>query len=112
MRIPVELADALKTDRFEKLLEGLRRALVRRPVPVDAPERAVEAIEAAIRASGSYAVPVMHGGDLVVFVPKSISFGKLSHLAACALFDGVAAVIEAEIGIPADRLLQETEKAA
>ena len=37
----------------QKLLEGLRRALTRRPVPVDAPERAVEAIEAQIRASGA-----------------------------------------------------------
>ena len=37
----------------QKLLEGLRRALVRRPVPVDAPERAAEAIEAQIRAIGA-----------------------------------------------------------
>lgn len=75
-------------------------------------DKAVALVEAAIRASGSYAVPVMHGGDLVVFVPKSIAFGKLSHLAACTLFDDVAAVIENEIGVPADRLMKEHERAA
>jgi len=57
-------------------------------------------------------VPVLHGTDLVVFVPRSIAFHRLGHLAACALFDEVAAVIEAETGMKAEQLLHETERAA
>lgn len=75
-------------------------------------ERAMLLAEAAIRAAGSYAVPVIHGDVLVVFRPKSIAFDKLGHKAACQLFDEVAAVIEAEIGVPAEKLLKETVNAA
>lgn len=75
-------------------------------------ERAKLLAEAAIRASGSYAVPVLYQDLLVVFRPKSIAFDKLSHQAACALFDDVAALIEGEIGVPADRLLKEQERVA
>lgn len=53
-----------------------------------------------------------HGTVLSVFVPKSIAFDRLSHKAACQLFDEVAAVIEAEIGIDHETLLKETEGAA
>lgn len=52
------------------------------------------------------------GNVLAVFTPKSIRFDKLDHRAACQLFDEVAAVIEMEIGIPAERLLKEAETAA
>ena len=75
-------------------------------------DRAMLLAEASIRAAGSYAVPVIHGDVLVVWRPKSIAFDKLEHKAACALFDEVAAVIEAETGVPADRLLKEHEGAA
>jgi len=75
-------------------------------------ERAMLLAEASIRAAGSYAVPVIHGDVLVVFRPKSIAFDKLDHKAACALFDEVAAVIEAETGMPANNLLKETAGAA
>ena len=70
-------------------------------------ERAKLLAEAAIRASGSYAVPVIHGNTLVVFRPKSIAFESLDHKAACTLFDEVAAFIEDAIGVPADQLLRE-----
>jgi 4'-phosphopantetheinyl transferase EntD len=75
-------------------------------------ERAKMLAEAAIRAAGSYAVPVVKGNDLVVFVPKSISFQRMTHLAFCALNDVVADVIKTETGIDADTLLNETERAA
>lgn len=68
--------------------------------------------EAAIRAAGSYAIPVIHGDTLVVFRPKSVAFEKLDHKAACALFDEVSAYIEEAIGVPADTLLRELEKVA
>lgn len=70
-------------------------------------ERAMLLAEAAIRAAGSYAVPVIHGDTLVVFRPKSIAFEKLEHKAACQLFDEVEAFIEDAIGVPAEQLLRE-----
>jgi hypothetical protein len=73
-------------------------------------ERALILAEAAIRACGSYAFPILHGGDLVVFRPKSIAFAKLSHKDACKLFDAVQTVLEQESGIRAEAIL--TEKAA
>lgn len=75
-------------------------------------ERAMLLAEAAIRAAGSYAVPVLHGDTLVIWRPKSISFDKLSHKAACRLFDEVSEVIRAETGIDPDQLLIEHERAA
>ena len=68
--------------------------------------------EAAIKASGGTAWIKPFDGGVVVFVPISIAFDKLDHRGACKLFDEVAGVIEAEIGIKADHLLKETEAAA
>ena len=68
--------------------------------------------EAAIRAAGSYAIPVIHGDTLVVLKPKSISFRSLGHAAFCKLNDEVDAVILAETGMEAGQVLRETEKAA
>jgi len=55
-----------------KLLDGLRTALVRRPVPVDAPERAMEAIEAQIRASGSTEISTARIGALAMAALREI----------------------------------------
>lgn len=52
------------------------------------------------------------GNTLAVFIPKSIAFEKLEHKAACNLFDEVAAVVEAEVGMSAETLLREAERAA
>lgn len=70
-------------------------------------ERAMLLAEAAIRGAGSYAMPVIHGDVLVVFRPKSISFGKLDHASFCRLSDEVGAVIQREAGIDPERLLVE-----
>lgn len=75
-------------------------------------ERAVMLAEAAIRAAGSYAVPVLHGDTLVIWRPKSIAFDKLSHRDACKLFDEVSAVIAAETGLDPEQLLKEHRSAA
>lgn len=75
-------------------------------------ERAMLLAEAAIRAAGSYAVPVLHGDTLVVFKPKSIAFGKLSHAAFCALNNAVDEVIRAQTGLDPEQLLKEHGRAA
>jgi hypothetical protein len=70
------------------------------------------AAESAVKAAGGTAwiKPVEH--TLIVFTPKSIAFDKLGHKEACRLFDEVAGVLEAEIGIKADDLMREHEAAA
>lgn len=50
----------------EKLATGLSRALTRRPVPVDAAEKAAEEIEAALRARGQSEVPSRMIGELAM----------------------------------------------
>lgn len=66
--------------------------------------------KAALAAAGGHAVPVVHKGKLIIWVPRSIAFDKLDHLEACKLFDAIAVVIEQETGLKAEQLL--TEKAA
>lgn len=75
-------------------------------------ERALLLVEAAIRGAGSYAMPILQGDTLVIFTPKSIAFHSLSHLAFTALSNDVEALIEREIGVSADALLRENERAA
>lgn len=67
--------------------------------------------EAAIAAAGGYAFVKAASGKLIIYTPSSIAFDKLSHKAACKLFDEIGAVIETEIGINADELLKQTEAA-
>ena len=50
------------------------------------------------------------GTKIYIFVSKSISFDELPHLAACALFDAVAEVIEAETGQRVDEMLRYTPR--
>jgi len=72
------------------------------------------AIEAAIMAADGYAFVRPHpdGGMVRVYRSKSISFDKLGHLEACALFDAVAEIIAAAIGRPVDEIMKQTEQAA
>lgn len=74
--------------------------------------RAKMLAEAAIRATKSYAIPVLHGDTLVIFRPKSISFSKLPHHEACRLFADVESAIEQIIGVSADQLLDMEANAA
>jgi transcriptional repressor NrdR len=50
----------------DKLADGLAKALTRRPVPADAAERAADAIEAELRASGQSEVPSSRVGALAM----------------------------------------------
>lgn len=86
---------------------GYREVAASIPIAGMNRDKALLLVEAAIRGAGSYAVPVLHGASLVVFRPKSIAFGKLPHLAFCALNDAVAEVIQAEAGLSAETLLHE-----
>jgi hypothetical protein len=71
-------------------------------------DRALFLAEAAIKAAGAMAVPVIHKGLLVVWRPKSIAFGRMSHDDFCGLVDAVEGVIEAETGISVADLIPQT----
>lgn len=86
---------------------GAREVGAQIPLTGLSKERAMLLAEAAIRGAGSYAFPVIHGDTLVIFRPKSVSFGKMAHSDFCKLSDAVADVILAETGIDAETLLRE-----
>lgn len=69
-------------------------------------------VEAAMRQSGRYAFDKPAGNRIAIFRPASIDWATLDQKAFNALRDEVEAIIEEIVGVPADRLLQEAEKAA
>jgi hypothetical protein len=97
---------------FVQMKAGYREIAAKIPLVGLHRERAVMLVEASIRAAGSYAMPVLHNDELVIFKPRSISFQKLPHAEFCKLNDAVEAVIEQEIGVPVETLLREGDKAA
>lgn len=107
-----QFSSAEELRAFLQMKAGHREIGARIPLVGVNRERAMLLAEAAIRAAGSYAVPVLHGDTLVVFKPKSIAFGKLSHAAFCALNNAVDEVIRAETGLDPDQVLKEHERAA
>lgn len=106
-----QFSSAEELRAYLQMKAGHREIGARIPIVGVNRERAVLLAEAAIRAAGSYAVPILHGDTLVVFKPRSIAFGKLSHAAFCALNNAVDEVIRAETGLDPEQLLRETEAA-
>lgn len=53
-----------------------------------------------------------HGDILYKIEPKSMKFEKMKQREFGLLRDAICEVIEAEIGVPADKLLKEHERAA
>ena len=98
--------------KHHEMAAGHREIGARIPLSGISKEKALFLAEAAIRASGSYAVRKFYKGELIVWRPKSISFAKLGHNAACALMADVEALIEAAIGVSGDDLLREYGRAA
>lgn len=70
------------------------------------------AAEAAIKAAGTHAFVRPHGSALAVFAAKSIAWDKLSQRDFSPIRQAVEDIIEAEVGVPVDRLLKEHERAA
>lgn len=71
-------------------------------------EEAVSAIAAALIAAAlkdEHYFTHQNGGTFHVIRSKSIAFDELPHLAACALFDAVAEVIEAETGLEVAKIM-------
>lgn len=70
--------------------------------------QAVGAIAALIHRAGEHHFVHAKGDCFYVITSKSIAFDELPHQAACALFDHVAEVIEAETGIRCDDMIRTT----
>lgn len=98
--------------KWLQMAAGWRDVGARIPLVGITAERAKLLAEAAIRGAGSYATPVVHKGELVVWVPRSISFASMGPQEFGQLSDAVSAVIEQETGHRADELIRETEAAA
>jgi hypothetical protein len=86
------------------------------PVPEDAPEIVVRlaalGAEAAIKAASTFAWPVAKGHQIDVYSPRSIAWDKLSQKDFAPIRQRIEDVIAAEIGIDAETLLREHQRAA
>ena len=67
--------------------------------------QALIAVAAAIKAAGEHHYVESLGSKFYIITSKSIAFDELKHLDACALFDDVADVIEAETGLKVDDIM-------
>lgn len=68
-------------------------------------EQAVVALAGVIAKAAPYHFVSASGAKLHVIQSRSIDFDTLPHLAACALFDAVADVIEAETGLKVSQIM-------
>lgn len=98
--------------KYLEMKAGWREIGAKIPLSGVRKEHAVVLVEAAIRAAGSYAMPILHGDVLVIFRPKSISFARMPHLEFCALNEAVGNVIRDIIGVEPEQLLKERGEAA
>jgi len=69
-------------------------------------------VEAAMKAADGYTFVRPHGSAIAVFKARSIAWHKLGQKDFGAIRSAVEDVIEAEIGVPADKLLKDHERAA
>ena len=93
---------------YLQIKAGHRTIVATIPLAGIKPQAAMIVAEAAMRAAGSNAVPDIQSGQLVIYKPRSIAFGKLSHADAVGLFAEVEDVIRAETGLdPAQLMLEE-----
>jgi hypothetical protein len=94
------------------MLCGFRKEVARIPISGMKMEAAKMLAEVAIKAAGSHAAIRVHKDNLVVFQPVSIRFDKMAHLTFCDLNERVNDFVLVNMGVTADRLLEQTEKAA
>ncbi len=76
-------------------------------IETDEPAATVAAIEAAFRASDTYAFVRPYGDGVAVYSPKSLRFDKTDQKAFNAVRDEVSSIIESVIGVTAEQLLRE-----
>lgn len=103
----VQFSSEEECRKWLTMRSGWRDVAARIPISGMNPERLKVFAEAAFKAAGAHAVPVVHKGELVIWVPRSIKFASMPHLEFCALSDAIAVTIEQETGLKAENLLSE-----
>jgi len=85
-----------------KLLDGIRLACAKRPIPSESLERLVDSIEARIQATGKAEVPTKMIGDLVIVGLKDLD--QVAYIRYAIVYLGLADVeaVRREL----DRILQ------
>lgn len=76
------------------------------------PETVAAIAKAAILASRKRSFVVAHNGRVYVLTPKSIQKAKSSHRELVSVFESVEHLIKEVVGVDADMILRENEKAA
>lgn len=103
---PEQFSDHEEMRAWLQMKAGYRIASLNMPVFGIRPHLLVILIREALKAVGSHARPIEYRGRLIIWKPKSISFGAMPHAEFCKLVDDVEAVIEAETGIKIAELEQ------
>lgn len=107
-----QFSDETECRKFLQMAAGHRELAYNMPITGMRREQALMLAEAAIKAAGNFAVVNIHNGNLVIWKPKSIAFHKLTHQAACRLFEDVSIEIEKVIGVSGDELLEQSKEVA
>jgi len=102
-----QFSDETEMRKWLQMKAGYRDIGAKIPLTGIPKAKAMFLAEAAIRGAGSYAMPIIHGDTLVVFVPRSIAFHKMAHSDFCKLNNEIDEVITAETGLDPDQCLAE-----
>ena len=104
-----QFADPEELRAWLQMKAGWRDVAAQIPIVGMPRDKTIMIVEAAIRAAGSNALPVLHGSTMVIFKPRSISFATMGPQEFGHLNDEVERVIRQETGLEPDQLMKETE---
>lgn len=104
-----QFADIHELRAWLQMKAGWRDVAAQIPIVGMPRDKTIMIVEAAIRAAGSNALPVLHGSTMVIFKPRSISFATMGPQEFGHLNDEVERVIRQETGLEPDQLMKETE---
>lgn len=98
--------------KYLQMRAGWRDVGARIPLSGVKPDAARMLVAAAIAGAKAHAWPVVHGNQLIVWVPRSIAFHNMGPQEFGQLSDAVADVVKDMTGLDVETLMRETERAA
>ncbi len=107
-----QFSDIHELRAWLQMKAGWRDVAAQIPIVGMPRDKTVLIVEAAIKAAGSNALPVLHGSTMVIFKPKSVAFAKMGPQEFGLLNDAVERVIRQETGLDPEEVLRQTETAA
>ena len=108
----VQFASEEECRKHLQMRAGWRDVGARIPLVGVNQEAAKMLASAAIAGAKAHAWPVVHKGELIVWIPRSISFHSMGPQEFGQLSDAVSAVIKDMTGMDADQMMREAEHAA